>query len=494
METVKKKSLREKAASSKTPAEQISESTDAAVTMLTDAASESGQADLALSEPIKMASDENNVIVRMYNIGFGDCFLLFIPTADGVKKILIDCGVHSSGRNPHSSLAQVIENVMRDIADGEDESIKRVDVIIATHRHQDHVSGFADKSWKDVEVGEVWMPWTENYDDPEAVEILKKQSTAGRKLQHALSLMISSPSFGFTPERIRQLQAVKEFSENSLSNQKAMGTLHHGFKGGSNIKRRYLPDKDGEFKKIKTDLLPGVTIHILGPSRDEEVIRDMEPGKNEQWLRLISETTNDSKISSPFHPDWSESIEKADLSIFAPGPVAAARLKIDFEKIDSVGNGAEFNLAVQLEKAVNGTSLMLMFQIEEAYLLFPGDAQNGTWKSVLANEDARELLLKTNFYKIGHHGSHNATPKEFVHDILQPKFKAMASVYPVPAWQFIPKPELMTALREQHGEVVRSDMVPADFPDPNDFTRTAFYIETKVPLHLGSSDGEIPDE
>ncbi len=194
---------------------------------------------------------------------------------------------------------------------------------------------------------------------------------------------------------------------------------------------------------------------------------------------------------NPFHADWSEAADTADLAVFAPNPNAARSLKADFEKISNLGDGAELNLATQLEKAVNGTSLMLMFQIEHAHLLFPGDAQNGTWKSVLQDEESRSLLFKTNFYKIGHHGSHNATPKEFVFDILQPKFKAMASVYPVAAWQFIPKAELMTALRERDGEVVRSDAALADFPDPEDFTRTAFFVETKVPIR---SSGAAADD
>ena len=34
--------------------------------------------------------------IRMYNVGFGDCFLLFIPTDDGERTMLLDCGKHMS--------------------------------------------------------------------------------------------------------------------------------------------------------------------------------------------------------------------------------------------------------------------------------------------------------------------------------------------------------------------------------------------------------------
>ena len=53
-------------------------------------------------------------------------------------------------------------------------------------------------------------------------------------------------------------------------------------------------------------------------------------------------------------------------------------------------------------------------------LLFPGDAQVGNWLGwhelvwdVNGEEvNIKNLLKKTVFYKVGHHGSHNATLKE----------------------------------------------------------------------------------
>ena len=46
--------------------------------------------------------DGKSIRIRMYRVGFGDCFLLSIPTAKGQstdrqQHILVDCGVHSRG-------------------------------------------------------------------------------------------------------------------------------------------------------------------------------------------------------------------------------------------------------------------------------------------------------------------------------------------------------------------------------------------------------------
>ena len=46
-------------------------------------------------------------------------------------------------------------------------------------------------------------------------------------------------------------------------------------------------------------------------------------------------------------------------------------------------------LAATLEKSVNGTSLVLLFKIGRAVLLFPGDAQWGTWDEITRDERRR---------------------------------------------------------------------------------------------------------
>jgi hypothetical protein len=81
-------------------------------------------------------------------------------------------------------------------------------------------------------------------------------------------------------------------------------------------------------------------------------------------------------------------------------------------------------LAIDLAGYTNNTSLALAIELVESgkVLLFPGDAQIGNWQSWQAItwplEDAQgnksevkieQLLLNTVFYKVGHHGSHNAT-------------------------------------------------------------------------------------
>ena len=45
-------------------------------------------------------------------------------------------------------------------------------------------------------------------------------------------------------------------------------------------------------------------------------------------------------------------------------------------------------------------------------LLFPGDAQWENWQWALLQPGIGDLLKGVDVYKVGHHGSRNATPKE----------------------------------------------------------------------------------
>jgi beta-lactamase superfamily II metal-dependent hydrolase len=119
--------------------------------------------------------------------------------------------------------------------------------------------------------------------------------------------------------------------------------------------------------------------------------------------------------------------------------------------------GMEYDAAAALDGSLNGTSLMILFQVGKAWLLFPGDAQWGTWQLALNNPDSRRLLGTVNFYKVGHHASHNATPKEFVKDILKDDFYAMISTNHVDSWPQVPKKELVEALSLKTKKLVESD-------------------------------------
>ena len=225
------------------------------------------------------ASARSQVRVRMYNVGFGDCFLVTIPTADGNRRVLLDCG--SVAQAPGLSMDAVLEHLWHDATDP-GASAPRIDVVVATHRHRDHVSGFARPGWESVQVHEVWLPWTEHPTDPKARQIRETQSRLAVALSASLEAQLGT--VGLSAADHTRFTGWHELTLNALSNERAMATLHEGFAG--NPKRRFLPEAGTPDLILETDALPGVTVYVLGPSRDKAVIRDMNPPAGESYLRL----------------------------------------------------------------------------------------------------------------------------------------------------------------------------------------------------------------
>ena len=126
---------------------------------------------------------------------------------------------------------------------------------------------------------------------------------------------------------------------------------------------------------------------------------------------------------------------------------------------------------------------MLAFEIGDAVLLFPGDSQWGSWRVNRDDDRQMDLLRRCTFYKVGHHGSHNANPKFFLDDKrLVGLWGAAISVTPHGSYKRIPKPELIDHLLDKLAggpigpRLVRSDIPPAhDVPDGVDVaTRSAW--------------------
>jgi hypothetical protein len=88
----------------------------------------------------------------------------------------------------------------------------------------------------------------------------------------------------------------------------------------------------------------------------------------------------------------------------------------------------------------------------------------------------RELVGKAAFLKVGRHGSHDVTPKEFVEKCLPAGVPAMV---PVGNWPSIPRKPLLRELRKRRVKPVRSDDVGHL---PAGFVRGDGYVEVEIPV------------
>ena len=137
---------------------------------------------------------------------------------------------------------------------------------------------------------------------------------------------------------------------------------------------------------------------------------------------------------------------------------------------DWLGSAAQF--ALNLDSATNNTSLVLAIELSPGgeVLLFPADAQVGNWLSSQKVQwsldgnktvTATDLLKRTVFYKVGHHGSHNATLREHGLELMP---HGLAALLPVDhemavkkRWEGMPLPGLLETLNAHDARVVRMD-------------------------------------
>jgi beta-lactamase superfamily II metal-dependent hydrolase len=423
----------------------------------------------SLSAKINKDSEQSNqrkIRIRMYRIGFGDCFLLSLPAENGkgedlYSHILIDCGVHAQGD------IGTMEKVVNNIAEVTN---RKLEIIIATHAHRDHIYGFgrfADVFTK-FKVGEVWLPWTWDENNEEALKLQKKHAALTDKLiQHFQALGASAD-----PDALNAVV-------NVTGNQHAIELLKSGF-GNDKVKVRYL--KAGDTLKPGDISIPSLLARVLGPPQSKDFLAQMNPPSGQSYLRAgpngIIELVN---AIQPFGHRW-----KADPSAASSSYL---RLSVEEEKQLQDLSGSSINdLAFALDQARNNESLVILFIFHNKYLLFAGDAQYGNWRWWLENErSSGDILSKINFFKIAHHGSHNATPKAALEKMADGEFAAMVSTQSKP-WKSIPRVPLMSRLNEKTKKrIVRSDWLSVEgAPEP--LPDTVPTLPSKLPEGFNKGD------
>jgi hypothetical protein len=142
-----------------------------------------------------------------------------------------------------------------------------------------------------------------------------------------------------------------------------------------------------------------------------------------------------------------------------------------WRRIDAEWLASAQDLAMALDGDTNNSSLVLAIELVKSrkVLLFAADAQVGNWVSwdgvSFGGQRglAEDLLGRTVLYKVGHHGSHNATLSEKgLERMNHPRLVALLPVHQkwandVKRWP-IPWSALMTHLRRKTGgRIIRSD-------------------------------------
>ena len=397
----------------------------------------------------------SSLTIRTYAVGFGDCFLLSFEYARGEKHVLIDFG---STATPKAAPKDQVLRIARDIAKVTD---GKLHAVVATHRHADHISGFTTNAKGDgpgdiiraLAPDVVVQPWTE---DPKARQDAKKATRSSQsgaaKLRLAKLRAIEvldgmhevaaaaeragkRPGHGLSPEVAAQLAFIGEDNVKNLLAVKNLMSM-------PGAKRTYV---NAGSKSGLESVLPGVKIHVLGPPNLE------------QTDSIRKQTASD---EDDFWQFWSRQ-GLASASAIGPGAKLFPRevateippaLRWFQQRLGTAFGDELLRLVTILDQQMNNTSVILLFEIGSKRLLFPGDAQLENWAFALSQPAVRKLLSGTTLYKVGHHGSLNATPKKQLWPLFRKRSKKKNT-----AGRLL---TLLSTREDKHGHVQKKTEVP----------------------------------
>lgn len=352
------------------------------------------------------------VRLRSYNVGFGDGFLLTIFYDDGSERhALIDCGSTAGGTGPKS---------MRHIADAiADHTGGKLHMVVATHRHADHISGFAGSSGRVIaglKPDLVVQPWTEDPElEPDATApiVIEPDGASG-----PMALVKSLGSMQALADSIARdgtrLAGVRGLSKTMAASVQFLGETN--IKNRPAVKNLIAMGEAAEHGAVYAsfgcelpvnELFPKVSIEVLGPPTLDQSpgIASMASRQAQEYWHMSSQraTRTRNGDAKPLFPARKQ----------RKTPPQEARWIVP--QVERAHANEMLGIVRSLDRALNNTSLILLVKVAGITLLFPGDAQIENWRYALFEAPNRREIIRslaaTDVYKVGHHGSLNATPK-----------------------------------------------------------------------------------
>ena len=328
----------------------------------------------------------SKLTVRAYNVLFGDAVLVSVPDRDpqtGIeteRHILIDVGNVLAGEGGRDDVFMPVVADIRRRLNG-----RPLDLYVMTHEHMDHIQGLPYAAKKGVEL-EVDYSWLTASSGP---GYYTRYPEARSK-----RLMLESAYFAIE----RHLMANPGASTPWFS---ALMLNNNPYRTKSCVE--YLSKLAGKHTRYvhrRTKLRRGVhhpfreaALKILAPEQDTSAYY----GK----LRpLVVPEAEEGAASPP--PD----------RLSAPAGVDAAA----FQRLMDSWDAGISSSALAIDKAANNTSVVFVLAWRGWRLLFAGDAEQRSWQ-MMARAD---VLEPVHFLKVGHHGSHNATPADPILDRILP--------------------------------------------------------------------------
>ncbi|MEY2420015.1 MAG: hypothetical protein QOI95_82 [Acidimicrobiaceae bacterium] len=358
------------------------------------------------------AQTPTEVRLRAYNVGFGDCILITITYRDRSRRhLLVDFGSTKAAGTTLRTTAEALRDETQN---------EGIAAAIVTHQHRDHITGFATKPKRSddpvaaLKPKLLIRPWMDQPEPSRVGRQSRRHAQLLRSLDSLVNVTKQRALRGSPITSLLNLQLVDTAASQVLADWEANGT-------------RTIYVKAGDRPSI-TRYLPGVSLDIIGPPTVEQVpfLASYDRDDPEQfWARhQAAAATIKERL------EWTIADKDLDTLAGADGLGAAAWLA---NRMNDSQRSNLLAVARGFDSFLNNTSVIALLKVGARTLLLCGDAQIENWSHALALADALTPGLRARFeqagieppepdglahrlanidlYKVGHHGSKNATPK-----------------------------------------------------------------------------------
>ena len=385
------------------------------------------------------------ISIRAYVVGFGDCILLKLPDGDLTRHVLIDFG-----RAPND--APSLERFPAIATDIAKQCKGRLDLVIVTHEHLDHMEGFYRERavFDKMQVDQVWMGL------PSHPDYYKKHPKA--RLEKKIREAVGEFARSAARNGLTLHPAFRSLLENNLANADRINYLRKlGKKPPVYLAR-------GRYGRPATKWSKSIRIEVLAPEEDTSVYYGRSAAAHAMSAALAAATGVSLVPDADSDFDWEfKSVPRARTGDL-PGIS-----QTDFDRLRNATREDGVGAARFIDHAQNNTSLCLLVEVAGKRLMLPGDAELESWAKM--REHCKAQLKPVDFLKVAHHGSHNGTPMDLL-DTLLPKRRAAKAKVLVSTKRDVygtknpvPDSTVITELRKRCSQLISTDGLPGTYVD-----------------------------
>ncbi len=395
-----------------------------------------------------------DLVVRLYNVRFGDAVLVSIPDQENgtpvERHILFDFGNALSRQGGVDAvLVPVVDDLVARLGGAP------LDLYVMTHEHLDHVQGLfyaAEAHGKVIGAKQAWLTGSA------APDYYTTHPDARRKRIAALA------AYRLTAARLPAAALASPFLSMLLATNDTRST-----KTCIDYLREKLTPAGGvRYVDRTTDLAAiqpasSATVRLLAPEEDTS-----------DYYRSFTALADGLRLGGDDVVDDLDLGLDADPADPAPEPIPPHGVDAGaFYNLLDIRHGTAASTLLAIDRAANNTSIVLLLEWHGWRLLFTGDAEKPSWRTM----DRLGLVEPVHFLKVSHHGSETGMPPPAILDLLlpipapgAPRARAAVSTYPG-NYPGVPNELTLTGLRARADVVSTTDLAPGElfvelrFPD-----------------------------